>query len=124
MAVFVREKSLNMFLMVYLKANSVLAVVLLAWRSLWVELSDHGLNLAIVSGELRGAPTRVLIDPVHADATVLPQVVQVWIICFSMDSILSAAKSCFDILVQATAKGLSGGVPLSSNLCYRTPEVS
>ena len=71
-AVFVREKSLNMFLMVYLKANSVLAVVLLAWRSLWVELSDHGLNLAIVSGELRGTPTRVLIDPVHADATVLP----------------------------------------------------
>ena len=64
--------------MVYLKANSVLAVVLLAWRSLWVELSDHGLNLAIVSGELRGTPTRVLIDPVHADATVLPQVVQVW----------------------------------------------
>ena len=49
----------------------MLAVVLLARRCLWVQLGNHGFDLAKVSGKLWRTPAGVLIDAVHACTPVL-----------------------------------------------------
>jgi len=53
----------------------MLAVVLLARRCLWVQLGNHGFDLAKVSGKLWRTPAGVLIDAVHACTPVLAHVV-------------------------------------------------
>ena len=49
--------------------------MLLAGRGLRIHLRNHRLNLAELPGELGGTLAGVLIDPVHAGATVLAHVV-------------------------------------------------